>query len=369
MDTPTILVTGATGFIGGAACTQLLLCHPTSQILLLVRGETEEAAEFRVRQSLARFAPPSALEAAWSRCRIVLGNLTDLRALANPLLDEATHVLHLAANTSFRSVRSVRHTNLLGTLTLAHRMRPAPRLRRFLYVSTAYICGPRPPPVVHEGDYPRPDVRHFIEYTASKAECEMLLENTAPELPLVVARPSVVVGHTRLGCGPSASIFWYYRTLDLLRRTTFPLDTRKDIVPVDYAAEALLFLLLEPTLGHRRYHISAGEAASVTWHEIAAEFARIHGERPGIPYRQVDFPTLVSERGRLAELLGPGDEDLLLTALEAYCRFSSSGVQVFDNRRLLEEGMAPPPRFTSYLRTCALAPPGRSIYEQMLDDE
>jgi hypothetical protein len=30
--------------------------------------------------------------------------------------------------------------------------------------------------------------------------------------PLIVARPSIVVGHTRLGCRPSASIFWYYRS-------------------------------------------------------------------------------------------------------------------------------------------------------------
>src|SRR5205823_1748546 len=126
-----------------------------------------------------------------------------------------------------RSVRSVRHTNILCTLALAHRVRRTGRLVRFLYVGTAYICGGRPPSVVHEDAYPRPDVGHLAEYTSSKAECEMLLERTAPELPLVVARPSVVVGHTRLGCEPSASVFWYYRTLHLLRRVPVPMQTRK----------------------------------------------------------------------------------------------------------------------------------------------
>jgi nucleoside-diphosphate-sugar epimerase len=299
---------------------------------------------------------------------MICGDLTDPATVADSRLDRVTHVLHLAANTSFRSVRAARHTNLFGALALAHRMRRVPGLERFLYVGTAYICGVNPPRVVREDDYPRFDVRHLVEYTASKAECEMLLEQTAPELPLVIARPSVVVGHTRLGCLPSASIFWYYRSLDLLRRVPVPLQAQKDIVPVDYTAEALALLLLKPALHYRRYHVSAGESASVSWQEMAAAFAACHGERAGEPYRVVDFATLVRERGRLRGLLGPGDEERLLQTLGLYFRFSTSGVGVFDNHRLLGEGMPAPPRFTRYLRTCATLPPGRSVYEQMLDD-
>ncbi len=77
--------------------------------------------------------------------------------------------------------------------------------------------------------------------------------------------------------------------MDLLRRVPAPLDARKDIVPVDYVAEALLFLLLHESLRWRRYHISAGEIASVTWREMAAVFARHHGERS-----EVDLPLAVS---------------------------------------------------------------------------
>jgi nucleoside-diphosphate-sugar epimerase len=369
MTEPTILITGATGFIGGATAAQLLLRPAPGRVLLLARGATQEQAEGRVRKSLARFADAGLLEPALRRCEVLRGDLTDPEALADPRLDRVTHVLHLAANTSFRSVRAVRHTNILGALALAHRMRRVPGLVRFLYVGTAYVCGAEPPRVVREDDYPRPDVRHLAEYTSSKAECEMLLERTAPELPLVVARPSVVVGHSRLGCRPSASIFWYYRAVDLLRRVPVPLDTRKDIVPVDYTADALLRLLLKPDLRHRRYHVSAGEAGGVSWREMAAAFAECDGERPAEPYRVVDFPALVRERGRLREWLGPGDEERLLQALEPFFRFSACGVEAFGNRRLLDEGVPPPPRFTSYLRLCATQPPGRSVYEQMRDDD
>jgi nucleoside-diphosphate-sugar epimerase len=368
MIAPAILLTGVTGFIGGATAAELLHQYPSCRLILIVRGVGVQRPDARVSASLARFVDRALLETALRRCSTIGGDLTDPACLDDPRLDEVTHVLHLAANTSFNSVRYVRHTNILGALALAHRMRRAAKLERFLYVGTAYICGANAPRVVHEDNYPHVNVRHVVEYTASKSECEMLLERTAPELPLVTARPSVVVGHTRLGCLPSASIFWYYRALAILRRFPVPPHVRKDIVPVDYAAQALARLLLKPSLRYRRYHVAAGEFASVSWEEMAAKFAECNGGQPQEPYRVVDFATLARERWRLRELLGFGDEERLLRAMAQYFRFSTCGVELFDNSRLLDEGMPPPPRFTDYLHTCCLRPSNRSTYEQMLDD-
>lgn len=362
----TILVTGATGFIGGATAAQLLLAHPDCHVIFLVRAESADHAAARLRQSVSRFIDAAQLDQHWPRCVLLRGDLMAPVALDDPRLDDVTHVLHLAANTSLRSRHGVRRTNREGTLHLARRMARAPRLERFVYVSTAYICGASPPSVVHEDEYPRDGVEHLAEYTRSKAECESLLESYG--LPLIIARPSVVVGHTKLGCLPSASIFWYYRTLDLLRRGAVPLDRRKDIIPVDYAADALLHLLFKRDLSCRRYHISAGAIASVSWREIGAAFDRWHGERPENAHRLVEFATIVRERERLRELLGPGDEDRLLQVMEAFFRFSTSGAEVFDNQRLLDEGLPSPPRFTDYLDRCITLPPGRSVYEQMRDD-
>lgn len=366
MNRPTILVTGVTGFLGGATVARLLHAGPPGRLLLLVRGATDAEAAARVRRSLQRFSHFS--EDDFAPCEIVRGDLTDRAVLTDPRFDAVTHALHLASNTSFRSVRGVRHANILGALTLAHRLRRAPALERFLYVGTAYLCGAEPPRVVHEDDYPQPCLRHLVEYTNSKAECEMLLENTAPELPLVVARPSVVVGHTRLGVRPSASIWWFYRTVALLQRTTFPLDSLDDVVPVDYVAEALLLLLFKADLRYRRYHLSTGAGSAVSWHEIAAAFGDCGILTDGT-WRAVDFATIRAERGRMAACLGPGDESHMLDALEIYYRFGALNVEVFDNGRLLEEGIPPPPRFTDYLGLCASTSAGRSVYEQMRDDE
>jgi nucleoside-diphosphate-sugar epimerase len=388
MATPTVLLTGATGFIGGATLARLLELRPDCQILLLARDRRSQSAADRVRRSLERFVTPEQAEGGLRRCEIIRGDLTDPESLGARRLDEATHVIHLASekklaskrlddvthvvhlasNTNLRSAHNVRHTNVFGAMTLAHRMRRVAGLQRFLYVGTSYICGENSERVVREDKYPHPRAQHFTEYTASKADCEMLLESTAPELPLVVARPSVVVGHTRLGCLPSASIFWFYRACDALRRLTCPLDSYDDVVPVDWVAEALLFLLFKPDLRHRRYHVSAGEASSVTWEEIAEVFSHCYGKRPENPYRVVDIPTILRERERVEELLGPGDVGHLLMALPIFYRFMEINAEIFDNTRLLDEGMRPAPKLTSYLTRCATLPSDRSIYEQMLDD-
>ena len=50
-------------------------------------------------------------------------------------------------------------------------------------------------------------------------------------------------------------------------------------------------------------------------------------------------------------------------------RFPKAWKYLLANRRLLEEGMPSPPKFTSYLPLCATLPADRSVYQQMLDDE
>jgi nucleoside-diphosphate-sugar epimerase/glutathionylspermidine synthase len=364
---PIIFITGATGFIGGATAALLLRRPEAGRLLLLLRGTSEAAAASRLRQSLARFSDDLS-ESVLRRCDVILGDLTEPDTLADPRLDEVTHVLHLAGSTSLLSVRGVRQTNVEGTLALASRLRQMPRLDRFLHVGTAYICGSKPPALVRESDYPQTNVQHVVEYTRSKAECELLLKRDFSDLPVVVARPSIVVGHTRLGCGPSASIFWYYRVVDLLRRVPVSLDSRKDIVPVDYVAEALVLLLLKHELQFACYHISAGGDASVSWREMATVFAHYYGKRPENPYQVADFATLKRERDRMRELLGPGDERLMLRVLKPFFEISSTGAEIFENRRLLDEGMPLPPRFTEYLPVCITQPPNQSVYQQILPD-
>jgi thioester reductase-like protein len=363
-----VLLTGITGFVGGATAVELLTQHADGRILALVRADSIAKARERVRRSLVRFLNQKTFIEIEQRVEIILGDIIDPNTLESPLVDKVTEVLHLAANTSLRSIRGVRRTNVIGTQALFNRLYHAPQLRRILYVGTAHICGIGPGELVFEDDFPRANVNHAVEYTRSKAECELWMRRKASRLPIVVARPSTVVGHTQLGCVPSASIYWYYRLVDRLGLISSSTQSLKDIVPVDYVAQALAALLFKPNLAHAIYHVSAGQHAAVRWRDMQAAFAQCDGRELGPPYRTATVEEILTCRESIAAIVGEENLDFAIRALEPFLRLSASGVQVFDNARLLAEGVKSPPRFTDYLHACISQQDRRSLFAQLCDD-
>jgi len=89
-------------------------------------------------------------------------------------------------------------------------------------------------------------------YTDSKSQIELALADRFKDLPIVVARPSIVVGHTRLGTRPSASIFWAIRAVCELGYVPCADNTWLDIVPVDWVASTLSTLLMKAKVSHTR---------------------------------------------------------------------------------------------------------------------
>jgi nucleoside-diphosphate-sugar epimerase len=121
-------------------------------------------------------------------------------------------------------------------------------------------------------------------------------------------------------------------------------ESRIDIIPVDYAADAIERLLRLPSLKHRRYHISAGLESSVTCGEFQEAVSRVDPRAQTI--------TLSS---RLGKKTG-GRSDLLRQRLEEsisyYVPFMSADI-VYSNARLKEAcpALGPSPKVTEYLHT------------------
>lgn len=368
--TPTqLLITGATGFIGGAVAMDAMSRGLLAQALFLVRAPDQAAGLARLRENLQRFSPDPAWLQALRPDQIICGDMTQVQAFADdPRLATVTHVIHSAALATFSANPNIWANNVDGTLALARAVHRHGRLQRWLQVGTAMCCGQGQSSPVHESwDHAATEDAHLVPYTQSKLAVEHALREL-PDFPLVVARASIVVGHSTLGVQPSPSIFWVFRMAFALERFTCAPDEQIDIIPVDWCAQALVELCLKPQLAHDLYHVSAGTNSSNRFVDIDTAYARAAGTPPVAPrYQQVAVDELKTLVPLFQERLGKVNRLLILRALMLYGAFAELNY-VFDNQRLLDEGVAPSPKLADYIATCVRTSEGAPLIEQMAYD-
>ena len=337
-------------------------------MLLLVRGANAVQGRLRIIESLRKFGVSTEQCERVLDSQIICGDLCSVPVFSgDPRLRQVTDVINCAALAGFGKPRTLWPTNVDGTLAFARLLHSVAPLRRFLHVGTAMSCGFPAPDLVYEDYQSPPGATHLVTYTESKIECERRLRAELPGLPLVVARPSIIVGDTRLGCMPSPSIFWVFRMARALGRFTCAPDDRVDVVPADYCAEAILHLIGKPHLMHDQYHISAGPRQSASFREIDAAIAAGLGQQPTQGYEQVEYEAIAARHAEFQDLFGPCIVSIMLRAIELYGQYSALNM-TFDHTRLLAEGVPPPPRFTDYAGLCARTAEGASIAEQMQYD-
>lgn len=364
----TMLITGATGFLGGAVLAEALAGGPADRLLLLVRAAGADEGLRRIHEVLDRFEVPADLRRGLGPESILCGDLSAVGEFADdPRLDGVRTVVNCAALATFSNNPLLWSINVDGTFAFAERMSRVPGLQRFLHVGTAMACGPDLPSPIGESWAMPPAEEHLVPYTASKAEIERRMHRDLPNLPLVVARPSIVVGHTRLGCRPSGSIYWVFRMGRALEAFTCALSERIDLIPVDWCAQALLLLVAKPALAHDLYHVSAG-SCSPRFEDIDRAVADGLGVSPvGDRYRVVDEADMRALVPLIEERLGFGNRRLILRALRLYGGFARLNY-VFDNARLIAEGMAPPPPVGGFMALCAATSGNIPLQDQMAWD-
>ncbi|WP_054894659.1 MULTISPECIES: cationic peptide resistance protein CprA [unclassified Pseudomonas] len=362
-----LLITGATGFLGGSVAAQLIAYGYVSQLCFLVRASSPEQGLERVRTNLSLHGVGEVGRMSLNADQVICGDLLDTSWLEpeSPRLMTIDRVINCAAVASFSKNPNIWPVNVEGTFAFAKAMSRMPRLKRFVHVGTAMSCGPDRDSLVSESwRFPQAEAQ-LVPYTASKAEIERRMRQELPDLPLVVARPSIVVGHRILGCQPSGSIFWMFRMGLALESFTCDLEEKIDVIPVDYCADALINLALKRHLRHDLYHISAGRDAACTFSDIDQAFAAACTTQPvGERYQKVGVEDLSALAADFESRIGPGNPRLIMRALRLYSGFANLNY-VFDNSRLLDEGITPPPRFTDYLEACVRTSRGVAITQQM----
>ncbi|AJC65326.1 MULTISPECIES: SDR family oxidoreductase [Dickeya] len=364
-----VFITGATGFLGGAIMEKALQDKHIENIFMLVRAANKQDGLKRILNNLRKFDIPELSLSRLTEDNIIVGDLAEPASfLQNPVLDSITHVINSAAVASFGNNPLIWKVNVEGTLEFAKRMSQVASLQKFIQIGTAMSCVPEQDQVVEESSQLDTEKSHIVEYTLSKATIENLIREHCPGMPLLIVRPSIIVGHSHLGCKPSSSIYWVFEMVIKLNKFMCSLDDKIDVIPVDFCADAILMLLHSEQAINDVYHISAGEDSSVSFNEIDEAMAQAAARPPmGETYRQVTYPDLIKLRSSFSELYGPCNERLMLRAMRLYGSFAQLNVK-FSNRKLLQLGMKTPPRFTEYVDKCVETTRHFSIPELMTVD-
>jgi thioester reductase-like protein len=304
-DPPTadgVLLTGATGFVGMELLARYLE-RTDRRVYALVRGASQRDVTARVQQALlCLFGAdhPYARRVVAVRGDITLPGL-GLGRKRDQLAERVSEVVHGAASVSFGlELEDMRQINVRGTqrvLEFAERAHARGGLRRFSYISTAYVAGQ------HVGCFSEDDLdagQSFRNtYEQSKFEAERLVTRARGRLPVTVLRPSIIVGERDSGWTQSFNVL--YSPLRAFSRGSYAAlparrDAPVDVVPVDYVADAIFALSQAPEAEGATYHLTAGADATSVGElvELAAAYFKRPAPRlisPGV-YRRVVRPLL-----------------------------------------------------------------------------
>ncbi|MBK6762108.1 MAG: SDR family oxidoreductase [Micrococcales bacterium] len=287
--TDVLLLTGATGMVGGEVLRRAAADPRYRAVLCLIRPTADATAEQRL------VALSERNDSDTGRLHAVAGDVTEPGLGVDPaLLSEVTQVIHCAASVSFDlPLAAARRINVDGTRNVIDVCAGLPRLRRLDAVSTCYVAGRRDG-LILESDLDH-DAGFHNTYEQTKYEAEHLLRAAMADLPVAVHRPSIVVGDSRTGrTGAWKVLYWPLKVIARGWLPVIPYDpgARLDVVPVDFVADAILTLSADPATLGGTFHLAAGPGRDTTTGEMLPRvFALL--ER-GAPIR---VPPVVFRRG------------------------------------------------------------------------
>jgi nucleoside-diphosphate-sugar epimerase len=250
----TILVTGATGFLGSALVTELV--KQKQSVRILARDEQKARVQFGETVTIMR------------------GEITDV-AQVERAVDGATTIYHLVGRLYHPSVPAelYHHTHVEGTRILLNACKGQKQLQRIVHCSTTGVHGVT-------GKTPAAEDAPFAPtnpYEATKLQGELLALKAYQEdsLPVSVARPGLVYGPGDLHLlGFFSSIKkGLFRVIDGGKALLHP-------IYIDEMTTAFLLCAERPAAVGHSYNIAG--ARPVTIRELATAIAHsLHKELPG----------------------------------------------------------------------------------------
>lgn len=267
-----ILLTGATGFVGGAILKRL--CNDKQHsVVAVVRGQSQLKAQ----------------DVPTVRVNSFDGKTSWTGMIANPdvIIHSAARV-HVMNDAEADPLAAFRKVNVDGTLNLA-RQAAAAGAKRFIFISSIKVNGEgtRPGTAYRADDDPAP----ADPYGVSKMEAEQALRQLAKETPMeiVIIRPVLVYGP-----GVKANFLSMMRWLDKGVPLPFgAIDNSRSLVALDNLVDLVVTCIDHPAAANQTFLVSDGEDLSTT--ALLSRMAHALHK----PARLIPVPSWMLERGAL----------------------------------------------------------------------
>lgn len=229
--------------------------------------------------------------------------------------------------------------NVEGTENVNNFVLSLPKLKRYIYFSTAYVAGSRQG-MLYEHELIRPEkFKNFYEET--KFEAEVLTEELKKQVPVTIIRPGIVRGHSVTGetvkfDGP----YFFLNMIDKVRKLpAIPYLGRSsayiNVVPIDYILDASIYLSSLPEAAGKTVHLTDPNP-----HPVEEVYRKMVNEMTGkvpkarVPHRLAEWSLSASP---VRKFLGVEKETLdYLTwqasfdTAEAQALLKGSGIQCAD---------------------------------------
>lgn len=290
----TVLVTGASGFIGSHLVERLL--SDGHRVKAFIHYNSRGAI------GNLEYLPAETLQAV----EIITGNLCD-SATVRAAVRGSTIVLHLGALVgipySYQSPRDALHTNVGGTLNVLEAVR-AEGTRLLVHTSTSEVYG--------TARYTPMDEAHPLQaqspYSATKIAADKLVESyvNAFELPAMTVRPFNTYGPRQ---SPRAIIPTIISQLLVGRSLRLgSVEPRRDFNFVTDTVDGFVRAMATPQFG---LVVNLGSGVDVSIREVADRIAaimgtttKIEGDAQRVRPRASEVERLLADSSRAAQLLG-----------------------------------------------------------------